>query len=233
MHAQGGPPFLTDDPGTPGDGHWEINTAWIHESRGSDHHDELPLLDLNYGVGDRIQLKYEASELLVHEEGGPTRSGFSNSLAGVKWRFYDDAPSGWAISTYPQLEFRNPGSGSARRGLTVDETTLILPLEVTKDLGHGLGVNFETGYLRPSRSAAHWFYGVVFGGEVNEKTELGIELHGECSTGGARSTLAAVLGLRYKVTAHSVLLVSVGRELHNQFEERASLLSYLGWQILH
>jgi len=26
-HAQGGPPMLTDDPGTPGDGKWEVNIA--------------------------------------------------------------------------------------------------------------------------------------------------------------------------------------------------------------
>ena len=29
VHAQGGPPFITDDPGTPGNHHWEINFGWI------------------------------------------------------------------------------------------------------------------------------------------------------------------------------------------------------------
>jgi hypothetical protein len=29
LHAQGGPPFITDDPGTPGNKHWEINLGWI------------------------------------------------------------------------------------------------------------------------------------------------------------------------------------------------------------
>ena len=27
LHAQGGPPMITDDPGTPGPGRWEINIA--------------------------------------------------------------------------------------------------------------------------------------------------------------------------------------------------------------
>jgi len=27
-HSQGGPPFITDDPGTPGNRHWEINLGW-------------------------------------------------------------------------------------------------------------------------------------------------------------------------------------------------------------
>ena len=29
LHAQGGPPFITDDPGTPGNQHWEVNLGWI------------------------------------------------------------------------------------------------------------------------------------------------------------------------------------------------------------
>ena len=232
LHAQGGPPFLTDDPGTPGDGHWEINTAWIHEGRPGGQANELPLVDINYGWGERIQLKYEASQLMIRGEDGISRSGFSNSLAGVKWRFLDDDKRGWSASTYPQVEFRNPGSSSARRGLVADETTLILPLEVVKNLGHGLSVNADLGYVAPTRSDPSWFYGAVLGREVRSNLDLGIELHGECTQGGARSELTALLGLRYKVSEHSVLLVSVGRELHNYFEARASVVSYLGWQIL-
>ena len=33
--AQGGPPLITDDPGTPGDGHWEINIAEQSETTGT------------------------------------------------------------------------------------------------------------------------------------------------------------------------------------------------------
>jgi hypothetical protein len=29
-HAQAGPPFLSNDPGTPGNGNWEINIASAH-----------------------------------------------------------------------------------------------------------------------------------------------------------------------------------------------------------
>jgi hypothetical protein len=58
-HAEAGPPLLTDDPGTPGDGHWEMNFAWTTERAADARHDEAPLVDLNYGVGDRVQLKFE------------------------------------------------------------------------------------------------------------------------------------------------------------------------------
>jgi hypothetical protein len=50
-HAQGGPPMITDDPGTPGDGHWEINIAATGRHASSFTEAELPLIDINYGLG--------------------------------------------------------------------------------------------------------------------------------------------------------------------------------------
>ena len=58
-HAQGGPPFITDDPGTPGNRHWEINLGWIADHNPGLAYYQLPDIDMNYGWGDRIQLKYE------------------------------------------------------------------------------------------------------------------------------------------------------------------------------
>ena len=54
--AQGGPPLITNDPDTPGDGNWEINlaVAGAHSDLGWDL--AAPDLDVNYGLGDRIQL---------------------------------------------------------------------------------------------------------------------------------------------------------------------------------
>ena len=49
--GQGGPPLLTDDPGTPGNRNWEINFAsmlvFIREQR----YVQAPLLDVNCGLG--------------------------------------------------------------------------------------------------------------------------------------------------------------------------------------
>ena len=59
LAAQGGPPLRTDDPGTPGNRNWEINVASTQFWSKSAREFESPLLDINYGLGDRIQLKYE------------------------------------------------------------------------------------------------------------------------------------------------------------------------------
>jgi len=57
--AQAGPPLLTRGPGTPGDGHWENNVAITVEKARTHQRFEAPLMDLNYGLGERIQLKFE------------------------------------------------------------------------------------------------------------------------------------------------------------------------------
>jgi hypothetical protein len=47
--AQGGPPFITDDPGTPGNHNWEINVGWIANHNPASASYQSPDIDLRYG----------------------------------------------------------------------------------------------------------------------------------------------------------------------------------------
>jgi hypothetical protein len=141
--AQGGPPFITNDPGTPGDGNWEINIMTYSERHPVVRFFNAPLLDLNYGVGNRIQLTYEVPYLVEGTDGGSTRTGPGKSLPGVKWRFYDNDEKKLPISIFPQLEFNNPTS-SLQRGLVDYGTRFYLPVEVSKTVGP-IEVNPEVG----------------------------------------------------------------------------------------
>jgi hypothetical protein len=102
-HAQGGPPFRTDDPDTPGNKHWEINFGWIGDRNPAAGAYQVPDFDINYGLGDRIQLKYEIpiaiEETRVqpatpasHSVPGQVIGGLGESLLGIKWRFYEHHP---------------------------------------------------------------------------------------------------------------------------------------------
>lgn len=97
--AQGGPPLLTDDPDTIGGGNWEINTAYTVERTRNGRTARVPLIDINYGFGDHVQLKYEVAWLSV-DQSDPSgiRSGLGNSLAGVRWRFLDEDKVGFGMS---------------------------------------------------------------------------------------------------------------------------------------
>jgi hypothetical protein len=46
--ADAGPPFITNDPGTPGNGNWEINIAAMQTAVPGESVRQLPQLDVNY-----------------------------------------------------------------------------------------------------------------------------------------------------------------------------------------
>jgi len=102
-HAQGGPPFRTDDPETPGNKHWEINFGWIGDRNPGAGAYQVPDFDFNYGLGDRIQLKYELPIAIEETRPQPATpstpavngqviGGLGESLLGIKWRFYEHHP---------------------------------------------------------------------------------------------------------------------------------------------
>ena len=98
--GQGGPPFRTDDPETPGNKHWEINFGWIGDRNPGAGAYQVPDFDFNYGLGDRIQLKYEIPIAIEETRAQPAGlgqpavpgqviGGLGESLLGIKWRFYE------------------------------------------------------------------------------------------------------------------------------------------------
>ncbi len=96
--AQGGPPFITDDPGTPGNHHWEINFGWIGNHNPGQSYYDIPNVDMNYGWGDRIQLKYEIPLAAATNADNSTSAGLGESLLGVKWRYFEYHKRGEAKS---------------------------------------------------------------------------------------------------------------------------------------
>jgi hypothetical protein len=225
--AQGGPPLLTDDPGTPGDGHWEINLAWTAESARGARESELPLADINYGLGDRMQLKFEMPWVVAHG-GTASANGFGDALAGVKWRFFDEGEHGWQISTYPQIGFLLPGlhhANAADRGVSY-----LLPIEIQRDLGP-IDANIELGRAWASSGVGSRIAGIALGRTLSERFELVGELHDEAEIGSGAHELVAAIGARGVLSEHFTLLASVGRDLENTIGPDDRVISYLGLQI--
>jgi hypothetical protein len=228
--AQGGPPFIGDDPGTPGDGNWEINIMTYTERHPAERIYNAPILDANYGWGPRIQLKYQVPYLVDGTDSGPTRSGLGKSLAGVKWRFYDNDEKGLQISTYPQLEFNNPTS-SVARGLTDPGVRFYLPIEVTKKVGPFV-VNPEAGYWFASSKGAAWATGIVVGRDLSKRLELDGELYNTANTNGSNHWNTLDGGGRYKLGEHFVLLFMAGRSFRGPSISQPQFFGYLGMQLL-
>ena len=117
VFAQGGPPYYTNDPGTPGHLNWEINVGYMPFFYAGQSVSHTPDVDINFGLGDRMQLTYENAWLRVQSPSSPAKFGRGQSNPGVKWRFYDAGEDGLSVSTFPQLFLNNPND-AVRRGIT-------------------------------------------------------------------------------------------------------------------
>jgi hypothetical protein len=226
--ADAGPPYLSNDPGTPGDGHWEINLAAMPTIERGQASYEVPQIDVNFGLGERIQLSYEIP-YVVQSSGGPRESGWSNASTGVKWRFLDQGDGGWQVSTFPQLQ--TDGSAAAQRtGIAVEGPRLLLPLEIAKTVGP-LNLNFEAGYYRPWRGPEERILGVVAGRSVTPRLELDAEIYNDHVLGSANVTTVDVGG-RYKLHRGFILLFMAGRSVGGDSGGQVQFLGFLGIQIL-
>ncbi len=225
--AQAGPPLVTDDPGTPGDGHYEVNFAVLVDRTAMSSNYEAPLIDFNYGVGDRIQLKLETP---FEVDGSPRRNGVGNGLAGVKWRFLDDGETSWQISTYPQIEFNYPGANSSQRGLANPGTGLLLPVEIQHPIG-AFEVGVEVGRWLRDELPDSWIGGIVVGRNLSEHVEILAEIHDEVDAHSSASEFLFNLGGRFTLTDRFRLLFSAGRDIHNSLDEKSNFLMYAGLQL--
>lgn len=227
-HAQAGPPLLTDDPSTPGDGRWEINLAFTVEQRRSETLFEAPILDLNYGLGERVQLKYELRWLVLDEEGAAARNGLGNSQVGVKWRFLDEERHGVSVSVYPQLSFNNPTS-SDERGLIEEGLDLSLPMQVSRSVGP-IELTLELGYVLVEGREDEWLYGLAAAWPVTDGFEIVGEVHDNATREFEEDELVFNLGGVVDLHENLSLLVSAGRSFHDPGSGEPELLSYLGLQ---
>ncbi len=196
--AQGGPPFRSDDPDTPGNTRLEINTVLVGDRNPAGGSYLLPNIDVNYGLGNRIQLKYELPFSVQEFRGssGHVAGGLGNSLLGVKWRFYAHHPtsivsgeinkkeSNFGFSVYPQLLLNNP-TRSLRRDIVEPGPQLLLPMEANARIGW-FRISGEVGYWFANKNVPNsWIRGVIVGHEFKSKTEVSLELYDQASAADA------------------------------------------------
>jgi hypothetical protein len=228
--AQGGPPYYTNDPGTPGNHNWEINLGYMPFLYTNQSITHTPDVDINFGLGDRIQLTFENAWLRVVNPSSSPKYGLGQDQLGVKWRFYDNKESGLAISVFPQLSLNNPDN-SVARGITPRSASLILPLEFSKKLGP-INLNWEVGYNYVHTRADGWLAGVVVGHDLTENLEIDAEFYGLGTFNPSNGQQTIEGGLRYKIHPPFILLLMAGRSVQPASNEQPRFVSYFGMQFL-
>ena len=225
--AEAGPPMITDDPGTVEKGHAEINLAFTYEDHPKEKLAEAPLLDMNYGLTEHVQLKLE-TPWDVEQRVGKNPSGLGDSLAGVKWRFLDEDTHHIAVSTYPQIGFRWPGFSSSRDPAD-KRKLLILPLQLEKTLGP-VTVGMDFGYVFRRLEKPQNYIGLVLGHRFTENFELLGEVRDTAGPYFRNGDWIANGGFRFRINSLIAILGSAGTTFRSSNPDPARIISYFALQ---
>lgn len=228
--AQGGPPYYTNDPGTPGNKNWEINLGYMPFLYNGQSTTHTPDVDINFGAGDRVQLTYESAWLRVRNPGEPVKYGMNQDQLGLKWRLYDKGNEGGAFSIFPQLSVNNPND-AVRRAIVPLGASLILPIEFTRKFGP-VDINLEGGYDIIQHAPNGWLTGLVVGRQITKRLELDSEFY---ATGTFHPSFAQPtidVGARYRLHRPLILLLMAGRGMEPARSNQPYFVGYFGVQIL-
>ena len=231
VFGQGGPPMITDDPGTPGNGRWEINLATAFSHVPNEWSIDTPAIDLNYGWGDHIQLTLQGGPTYLKRTNHGLIGGLGGTEAAVKWRFLDEDTSGVDVSMFPRILFSVPHS-SVERGLADDGTRFQIPFQAEKKLGP-IDLDLEFGPLVSTVGAGEFIYGAVVGTELNKTTAMMVEVHASSRMNFHRDIVTVNVGCRHKINEHAVWIASIGHDVHSGNDEPLALIGYCGIQLLY
>src|SRR5208282_5497756 len=230
--AQGGPPYYTNDPGTPGPFNWEINIGYMPFFYSNQSVSHTPDVDINFGIGERIQLTYENAWLRVQNPASPVGSkaqfGLGQSNPGVKWRFYDAGEKGLSISVFPQLFLNNPND-AVRRGITSPSQSFLLPFEFSRKFGP-IDVDYEIGYEFVHKGSDGFITGLVIGHEFTPKFEADAEFYYQGTFHPFEHQPTIDFGARYKIHSPIILLLMAGRSLEPTGSNQPYFVGYFGLQ---
>jgi len=223
--------MITDDPGTPGNGKWENNVAIAFGHQSDETSYDLPSIDLNYGVGEHIQLTLQTAPVLLKRSGHGAIGGLGGTEAALKWRFLDEENCGVDVSTFPRIIF-NVTESSARRGLAEDGTRFRIPVQVAKTIG-SWHIDGEFGPLVSTVGRSEWLYGLIGGLDVAKTTMLMAEVHGTSRISFDRDVVTVNFGIRQKLTDHAILIASLGHEVRTPANQPLAFIGYCGVQLLY
>lgn len=133
-------PLITDDTGTQGTGGNQVEIAWgrsVEKEPGSTN--VLRSIQAVYTRGwtEAVDL-YAGGAFLRSSPAAPgtPHSGAGNAVAGLKWRFHEDAKSGFSLALKPEIQF--PASARTEdRGLGSSAGNAALALLLTQETGFG------------------------------------------------------------------------------------------------
>lgn len=227
-HAQAGPPLITNDPGTPGDGHWEINLAAAGIRTTHQWDLAAPDIDINYGWGERVQLSLHVPWNHRKDSAPRWASAPGPVELAIRWRFWDEDRHPWALAIQPH--WVSAGLPDAvRKDLAPNYPEFVLPLQAARSFGKSiLGVEVARHFA--AREPDAWQVGLFLANACGQAWQCLAEVNSTRSRGAAAETIVNV-GARRALSEHVVLMGSLGTQVSG-VSPRSSFVFYLGVQLL-
>jgi hypothetical protein len=220
LHAQGGgPPMLTDDPGTVDPKKWEINTSFNTQIT-NETQLAIPYLDVNYGLVKNLQLKIEDPYLITIDRNKHSSGKIGDPLIGVKYRFIDEADKHFlSIGIYPQAT------------VTGDQKGILLPVLLQKTFGRFV-IGEDIGYFYVENDSNNIQVGSLLGYSLSNRVEImGEYFLVQRYTPDKAISGSMNYGFRYSINRIFTLLGSFGTEVVTPAnQQRQYFFSYLGIQ---
>ena len=219
----------TEDTDTPGAGKWEINLGVSATRSGATWEYGLPDADINYGLGERMQLLLGGTRTSLREPGVPARTGTGSATVGLKWRLVDQEQAGFALALFPQYSW-NPSSSAERRGIVEPGTSLVVPLLLGVRKGD-TGYYGEFGRTFGSDGGNAWLRGIKVLHRCRENVECRVELQHEIVSSTGHQTTASA-GFKWALNETYVVVAGIGRDVGRNRDGARGVIVNLGLQIL-
>jgi len=182
-------PLITDDTGTQGKGHLQVEL-----NSGFEYDEETWTKEIDttfsYGLGDNTDMVLTVPYQFL--EGA---DGISDISLELKYRFYEKGGLSFALK--PSISFP---TGDEDKGLGAGETTYGILFITTKEFKKGI-VHFNLGYTRDESTTRENLYHLSIGCEIpaNERLRFAGDLSGDSNPDKEDDTpvLVGVMGLIY------------------------------------
>lgn len=210
--ADAGPPFLSDDTGTPDYQTYEYYGFMSSTDNPTGAVYSVPAIEVDYGLLSNVEISAIFPYISNDLNDLPKTKGIGDLTLGLKYRFYANETIGVELAFSPNYTVP---TGDAQKNIGNGRGWGLLPIWGHKVLGlwdfyggGGYAINGAPGMLN------YWYGGIVSQKTVTQNLMLGFEVFAQGASQVNLGSFTVInLGGQYSITPNFALLGSMGNNI--------------------